>query len=88
MGHLALVIDQHIVGDIVDMMAAREAKIRKYSDNPNIDAAIKSRPGVADVRHYPLIITSRGIRYHKSAETSWVLACSLHCKKCHSKIAS
>ena len=30
MGRLALIIDAHIVGDNVDMMAAREAKIRKY----------------------------------------------------------
>ena len=29
MGRLALVIDAHIVGDNVDMMAVREAKIRK-----------------------------------------------------------
>ena len=61
MGHLALVIDANIVGDNVDMMAAREAKIRKYSDNPGIDAAIKSKPGVVEVSHCPLIITTRGI---------------------------
>ena len=53
MGRLALVIDAHIVGDNVDMMVAREAKIRKYSDNPGIDAAIKSKPGVVEVRHCP-----------------------------------
>ena len=61
MGRLALVIDAHIVGDNVNMMVAREANIRKYSDNPGIDAAIKSKPGVVKVRHYPLIITSREI---------------------------
>ena len=54
MGRLALVIDAHIVGDNVDMMAAREAKMRKYSDNPGIDAAIKSKPGVVEVRHFSL----------------------------------
>ena len=68
MGRLALVIDAHIVGDNVDMMAAREAKIRKYSDNPGIDAAIKSKPGVVRMRHCPLIITSSGIFCHKFAE--------------------
>ena len=68
MVRLAWVIDAHIVGDNVDMMAAREAKLRKYSDNPGLDAAIKSKPGVVEVRHCPLIITSRGIWFHKSAE--------------------
>ena len=51
----------HIVSDNVDMMAAHEAKFRKYSDNPGIYAAIKSKPGVVEVRYRPLIITSRGI---------------------------
>ena len=68
MGRFALVIDAHIVGDNVDMMAARYAKIQKYSDNPGIDAAIKSKPGVVEVRPCPLVITSRGIGCHKSAE--------------------
>ena len=68
MGRLDLVIDAHIGDDNVDMMAARKAKIRKYSDNPGIDAAIKSKPGVVEVRHCPLIITSREIWCHKSAE--------------------
>ena len=66
MGRLAFVIDAHIVGD--NMMAAHEAKIRKYSDNPGIDAAIKSKPWVVEVRYCPLIITSIGILCHKSAE--------------------
>ena len=67
MGRLALVIDAHIIGDNVDMMTAREANIWKYLDNPGIDAAIKSKPGVVEVRHCPLI-TSRGIWCHKSAD--------------------
>ena len=49
-------------------MAAREVKIRKYSDNPGIDAAIKSKPGVVEVIHCPLIITSREIWCLKYAE--------------------
>ena len=61
MGRLALVIDAHIVGNNVDMINTRT----KYSDNPRIDAAIKSKPGVVEVRHCPLIITSRRIWYHK-----------------------
>ena len=56
-----------LVSDNVDMMATREAKIRKYSDNRAIDAAIKSKPGVVKVRHCPLIITNRGIWCQKSA---------------------
>ena len=48
MGRLAFVIDAHIVGD--NMMAAHEAKIRKYSDNRGINAAITSKPGVVKVR--------------------------------------
>ena len=50
------------------MMAAREAKMSKYSDNPGIDAAVKSKPGVVEVRHCLLIITSRGMWCHKFAE--------------------
>ena len=66
---LCSVIDAHIVGDNVDMMATREAKIQKYPDNPGIDAAIKSKPWLVEVRHCSLIITSsRGIWCHKSAE--------------------
>ena len=68
MGRLALVIDAHIVGDNDDMIAACEAKMRKYLDNPGIDAAIESKLGVVQVRHCPLIITSRGVWCHKSAE--------------------
>ena len=59
MGRLALVIGAHMVGDNFDMMAVHEAKIQKYSDNPGIDADINSKPGVAKVRHCPLIINSR-----------------------------
>ena len=70
MGRLALVIDAHIVGDNVDTMTAREAKIGKYSDSPGIDAAIKSKPGVAEVRHCPLVITSRGIGATSQRRTS------------------
>ena len=67
MGHLALVIDAHIVGVNVDM----KAKGRKCSDNPGIDQvlpAIKPKPGVVEVRHCPFIITSRGVWCHESAE--------------------
>ena len=63
-----MVIDAHIVSNNADMMAACEAKIRKYSDSPCIDAAIKSKPEVAEVRQCPFIVTSRGIWCHKSAE--------------------
>ena len=63
-----MIIDAHIVGDNVDMMAVREAKIRRYTDNPGINAAIKPKPGVVEVRHYPLIITSREIWCHKSTK--------------------
>ena len=68
MGHFALVINAHIVGDNTYMMAACEAKIQKYSGNPGIDTAIKLKPEVVEVRHYPFIITSRRIWCHKSAE--------------------
>ena len=43
MGCLALVIDAHITGDNVDMMAVREAKIRKNSDNNRRSHQIKAR---------------------------------------------
>ena len=39
--HLTLVIDAHIVGGNVDMLAALEAKIENYLDNSGIIAAIK-----------------------------------------------
>ena len=73
MGHLALVINAHIVGDNVNIIAAREAKIRKYLDNPGIDAVIRSKPGVAEVSHCSLVITSRGNWCHKSAEDLMLL---------------
>ena len=68
MGRLTLIIDSHIVGENVNIMAAREAKIWKYSDNPVIDSAIKLKPGMVEVRYCLLIITSRGIWGHKSVE--------------------
>ena len=37
-------------------------------ENPGIDAAIKSKPEVDEMRYCPLIITSRRIWCHKSAE--------------------
>ena len=67
-GRLVLFIDVYIVSDNVDMMAAREAKMRKYADNPCIDAAIKSKPGVVEVKHCPL--ASRRIWCQKSLEDS------------------
>ena len=50
------------------MMVARKAKVRKYLDNTGIDAAIKSKPEVVEVRHCSLGVTSKGFLCHKQAE--------------------
>ena len=68
---LALVIDVHIFVGKVDMMVVRETKIRKYSDNPDIDAAIKLKPGVTEVKHCLLIkSTAKGFGATGSRRTS------------------
>ena len=44
--------------DFVVTMAKREARIRKYSDYTGTDAANSLRSGTADMRHFPLVMSS------------------------------
>ena len=61
MGTLGLVIDAKIVGEQSNLERARTAKIRKYTNNPDIERAMQRETGATIIRHIPVILSWRGI---------------------------
>ena len=67
MDTLGLVIDAQIADEQSDLERARTVKIRKYTDNPDIEQAIQRETGATNIRHLPIILSWRGIWCKTSA---------------------